>query len=284
MKKNKTGTIAILIVLMQALSIFPVNTFASDNKPKRFCTMDNAVNQLLNVARISENLQKEFAVRNIASDIIEEKLAESPGEFVKIEWKDVYDLRGTINAWLAQNGHPLNRIGQALDAIGSGLHGTILGKLTMVSGLVLAGPPGFILLGSMNATQETFQCNPSGVVMAVNAGVTITVLVPWCKMPGISKGCVSLANGIGRGIEKIASSMFGKEITGTFLKETTGGVVIALKIKTQDAIVTGNEVFNHIHGKNLRNPNFDLAEPTSYAIIPEQTINLDAMRNEINWN
>ncbi|MCG2726851.1 MAG: hypothetical protein L6420_11485 [Elusimicrobia bacterium] len=285
MKKNKT--FALLITLIFTSSIFPFNIFVSDSKPKRFCTMNSAVQQLLNTARIPQNLQKDPVMQNIAAEIIEGKLAEYPGEFVKIEWKDVYDMRGTVNAWLAQNGHLLNHVGQAIDAFGSALTGTIVGKVIMTNTLILAGPAGFIMLGGMNVVQETFQCNPSGIVMAINAGATVVVLVPWCKVPGISKGCVSLTNGIGHGIEKIASSMFGKQITGTFLRETTNGVVVALTLKSKGKVMTAMEILNYIDGRNgrksFRNTNFD-HEDIPISIDRTQSINFDAMQNEINWD
>ncbi|MBU2575140.1 MAG: hypothetical protein KKH28_13795 [Elusimicrobia bacterium] len=281
MKKNKITAASMTLIF--TLSVFPFNVFASDKEVKRFCTMDGAVEQLLNAAGIAENLKKEPAVITMAEDIIGQKLAARPTEFVKIVWKDIYDMRGSVNAWLAHNGHPLNHIGQAIDAAGSALTGTIIGKVIMTNALMLAGPAGFIMLGGMNVTQETFQCNPSGVVMAVNAGATIIVLVPWCKVPGINKGCVALTNGVSSGIKKVAASVFGKELSATFLKETTHGVVMALRLKSKDKVMTAMEILNYLDGrKSFRNPNFELRASASLNNSKEPI--LDSLKEEINWD
>ena len=299
MKKRKI--LSIFITLMFALSMFPFNIFAENAKPRRFCTMDTAVQQLLDAARIPKKLQKEPVVRIIANNLVQKKLADNPGGLVKIVWKDIYDLRGSVNAWLVQTGHPFNIIGQAIDAIGSALTGTFWGKVIMVNGLILAGPAGFIMLGGMNITQETFQCNPSGVVMAINAGATVVVLIPWCKIPGVNKGCVSMTNGLSQGIEKVASSMFHKNLSAAVLRETTHGVVAALKLKTQDYTMTAMEILNYLDGKkSFRTTKFEFDEreisidktlstdinlnDKELSLNETPSTNLDAMKNEIIWN
>lgn len=275
MKKNKT---CLLTALLFLFSLFPFNAFAGEEKVHRFCTMDTAVDRLIEVARVPEELKGKQAVRIMAEDVISGKLADKPGERVKIEWKDVYDLRGAINAWMVQNGHPFNRIGQALDAVGSVLLGTFIGKVAVMNALMLAGPAGFIMLGGMNIVQETFQCNPSGVVMALNAGATVAVLVPWCKIPGVNKGCVALTNGIGRGVEKAVVSIFGKKVSATFVKETTNGVVVALRFKAKDKIMTAVDLINYFDGRGFGDSSLNGFGGPSGADA------LDSMKREVNWD
>lgn len=278
-----TRTISLMLITLLALPLLPLNTLASE-KVRRFCTMDSAVGHLLNTAGIPEKLQKEPVVRLLAEDLIARKLAERPADTVKIVWKDIYDMRGSVNAWLAHNGHPLSYAWQALDAVGAGLTGTIPGKVLMMNGLILAGPAGFIMLGGMNITQETFQCNPSGIVMAANAGATVVVLIPWCKVPGVSRGCVALESGISSGIEKAAASLFSKELTATLLKETTNGVMMAVRLKSTDLVMTGMEILNYMgRGKSLRDVNFETALPAGQA-ANSGDFRLSAEGQDINWD
>ncbi|OGR42641.1 MAG: hypothetical protein A2X35_01440 [Elusimicrobia bacterium GWA2_61_42] len=268
---NHNKYIALLLIPLLTLSALPSPAAAAE-EVKRFCTMDTAVGQLMDKADIPANLQKEPVVRMLAEDLIAAKLAEHPSDTVKIVWKDIYDMRGSVNAWLAQNGHPLNYVGQALDAVGAGLTGTVAGKMLMMNTLMLAGPAGFIMLGGLNITQETFQCNPSGVVMAANAGATIVVLIPWCRVPGVGKGCVALEHGVAKGIEKTAAGLFGKEVTATFLKSTTNGIVMAIKLKSTDLVISGMELLNYLdQRKAVRQVDFAVAIPVDAAIeLPDQ--------------
>ena len=274
-----TRLLSLLLLPVLFLSLFPSGALAADNEVKRFCTLDTAVQQLLDVSRIPPELQKEPVVRAMAEDLVAEKLAASPGDTVKLAWKDVYNMRGSVNAWLAQTGHPLNYVGQALDAVGSGLTGTFFGKFIMMNGLIMAGPAGFIMLGGMNITQETFQCNPSGVVMAANAGATLVVLVPWCRVPGVSKGCVAMEAGIGKGVEKAAASLFGKELTAEALRQTTSGVVMAIKLKGTDLVLSGMELLNYLDGKkSMRTVELEVPPSVTGGPSPFE------LPSEINWD
>lgn len=271
-----TKHIALLLIPLLNLSALPAPAAAAE---ERFCTMDTAVGQLMNKARIPEDLQREPVVQLMAEDLIAAKLAERPSDTVKIVWKDIYDLRGGVNVWLAQNGHPLNYVGAALDAVGSGLTGTTGGKFLMMNTLMMAGPAGFIMLGGMNITQETFQCNPSGVVMAANAGATIVVLVPWCRVPGVGKGCVALEHGVAKGIEKTAAGLFGKEVTATFLKSTTNGVVMAIKMKSTDLVMSGMELLNYLdQKKSVRQADFAVGVPV------DAPVEAPAQAPSVNWD
>lgn len=273
-----TKLIALFLISLLTLSAVP-SPAAAAAEAQRFCTMDAAVGQLMNKAGIPDNLQREPVVRLMAEDLIAAKLAEKPSDTVKIVWKDIYDLRGSVNAWLAQNGHPLNYIGQGLDAVGAGLTGTVAGKFLMMNTLMLTGPAGFIMLGGLNITQETFQCNPSGVVMAANAGATIVVLVPWCRVPGVGKGCVALEHGVAKGIEKTAAGLFGKEVTATFLKSTTNGVMMAIKLKSTDVVMSGMEILNYLdQKKSVRQVDFEVGIPVNVAV--EQPAQAPA----VNWD
>lgn len=276
MKATKYASL--LLVPMLLLSAVP-SPAAAAQEVKRFCTLDTAVGQLMEKADIPADLQKEPVVRMMAEDLIAAKLAAHPSDTVKIVWKDIYDMRGSVNAWLAQNGHPLNYVGQALDAVGAGLTGTVAGKMLMMNTLMMAGPAGFIMLGGLNITQETFQCNPSGVVMAANAGATIVVLVPWCRVPGVGKGCVALENGVAKGIEKTAAGLFGREVTATFLKSTTNGVMMAIKLKSTDLVMSGMELLNYLDQKKaVRQVDFEAGIAVDPAVeIPSQV-------PSVNWD
>ncbi|MDD2805605.1 MAG: hypothetical protein PHV33_08625 [Elusimicrobiales bacterium] len=275
---NLTKHVALLLIPLLPLSALP-SPAAAAQEVQRFCTMDTAVGQLMNKADIPENLQKEPVVRMMAEDLIAAKLAGKPSDTVKIVWKDIYDMRGSVNAWLAQNGHPFNYVGQAVDAVGSGLTGTVAGKILMMNTLMLSGPAGFIMLGGMNITQETFQCNPSGIVMAANAGATIVVLVPWCRVPGVGKGCVALEHGVARGIEKTAAGLFGRQVTATFLKSTTNGVVMAIKLKSTDLVMSGMELLNYLdQKKTVRQVDFEVG------ISVDAELAAPAQAPSINWD
>jgi len=275
---KSTKYIALLLIPLLTLSAFP-SPAAAAAEVQRFCTMDTAVGQLMDKADIPEKLQKEPVVRMMAEDLIADKLAKHPSDTVKIVWKDIYDMRGGVNAWLAQNGHPLNYVGQALDAVGAGLTGTTAGKVLMMNTLMMAGPAGFIMLGGMNITQETFQCNPSGVVMAANAGATIVVLVPWCRVPGVGKGCVALEHGVAKGIEKTAAGLFGKEVTATFLKSTTNGVMMAIKLKSTDLVMSGMELLNYLdQKKSVRQVDFEAG------IRVDAAVEAPAQPPSVNWD
>lgn len=275
---NLNKHVALLLIPLLALSTLPSPAAAAE-EVKRFCTMDTAVGQLMEKADIPPKLQKEPVVRMMAEDLIAAKLAGNPADTVKIVWKDIYDMRGSVNAWLAQNGHPLNYVGQALDAVGSGLTGTVAGKILMMNTLMLAGPAGFIMLGGMNITQETFQCNPSGLVMAANAGATIVVLVPWCRVPGVSRGCVAMEAGIGKGVEKAAASLFGRELTAEALRQTTNGVVMAVKLKGSDLVISGMELLNYLdQKKSVRTVDFEVGIPVDAAV------EAPAQAPSVNWD
>lgn len=275
---KSTKYVALLLIPLLALSTLPSPAAAAE-EVKRFCTMDTAVGQLMEKADIPPKLQKEPVVRMMAEDLIAAKLAGNPADTVKIVWKDIYDMRGSVNAWLAQNGHPLNYVGQALDAVGSGLTGTTAGKFLMMNTLMMAGPAGFIMLGGMNITQETFQCDPSGLVMAANAGATIVVLVPWCRVPGVSRGCVAMEAGIGKGVEKAAASLFGKELTGEALRQTTSGVVMAIKLKGSDLVMSGMELLNYLdQKKSVRTVDFEVG------IAVDPAVEAPAQTPSVNWD
>ncbi len=273
---KRVAIFAFLAVYVFSLFAFPGRPFAAQGKTERFCTMETAVQRLLDAAGIPEDLQREDVVWLMAEDIVGRKLARRPGQRVKMEWKDVYDMRGSVNAYLAQNGHPFNRIGQAIDAVGSALTGTILGKIIMMNGLMLAGPAGFIMLGGMNVVQETFQCNPSGVVMALNAGATIIVLIPWCRVPGVSRGCVALTNGVEKGVQKAATSIFGKQVSATFVKETANGIVAALRFKSKDKVITAVEILNYLDGRrHLRKARFKIGASSTFE---NRNVNWDGLK------
>jgi hypothetical protein len=195
---------------------------------QQFCTMDQGVDRILAVADIPDELARKPIVRDIASDIVGTKLRDNPGQPLEITWKDIYDLRGTVNAWLCNEGNKMNCVGQALDAVGSGLTGTTPGKILMGVGLALSGPPGFVLMGGMAVTQETFQCQPSAVNMAITAGASVVVSLPWCKVPGVNQACVAAGKGMKEGALAAARKIFGDKVAVQAVKQGKNGVEVVL--------------------------------------------------------
>jgi len=222
--------------LALALLAFGLLTVAaySEPAPRHFCTMEQGVDRLLEAADIPEDFQREPIVRYMASSIVSDKLVEKPGQPIEITWKDIYDLRGTINAWLCNQGRKMNCVGQAIDAVGAGLTGTTVGKVMMGGGLALSGPPGFVMLAGMSITQETFQCQPSAVIMAIEAGASVAVSLPWCKVPGLNQACVSVTNGVKEGALVAARKIFGDKVVVKALKETKDGLEVVL-VKAEKA-------------------------------------------------
>ncbi|HBB65988.1 MAG TPA: hypothetical protein DCZ93_01540, partial [Elusimicrobia bacterium] len=99
---TKTRLVSFLLLPVLLFSLFPSGALAEDKEIKRFCALGTAVQHLMDVSRIPPGLQKEPVVRGMAEDLVAGKLAASPGDTVKLAWKDVYDMRGGVNAWLAQ--------------------------------------------------------------------------------------------------------------------------------------------------------------------------------------
>lgn len=201
---------------------------ASAEPAQQFCTMDQGVDRILAVADIPDELARKPIVRDIASDIVGTKLRDNPGQPLEITWKDIYDLRGTVNAWLCNEGNKMNCVGQALDAVGAGLTGTTPGKILMGVGLALSGPPGFVLMGGMAVTQETFQCQPSAVNMAITAGASVVVSLPWCKAPGVNQACVAVGKGMKEGALAAARKIFGDRVAVQAVKQGKNGVEVIL--------------------------------------------------------
>jgi hypothetical protein len=208
---------------------FTLWTVSAYAKPtQQFCTMEQGVDRMLKAADIPDEFTSKPVVRDIAADVVRDKLQEKPGEPIEITWKNIYDLRGTINAWLCSEGNKLNCVGQTIDAVGSGLTGTTAGKFLMGGGLALSGPPGFVLVGGMAVTQETFQCQPSVVKMALVAGANVAINLPWCKAPGINQACVSMSNGIKNGALAAARKIFGNKVAVKAVKRAKGGLEVVL--------------------------------------------------------
>jgi hypothetical protein len=233
---------------------------ALGQEAKRFCSMDQAVTRLLEASDVSAEAAKNPIIRSMAEDIVAGKLAGRPGASVAITWKDVADLRGTVNVWLCEQGHKLNCAGGAIDAVGSGLMGSRLGRTVMGGGLALAGPPGWVLLSGLPATQETFQCEPSALAMAVETGAGVVVLVPWCRTPGVERACVAVGTGAKKGALAVANLLFGNRVSAQVVRETGRGVEIALVQSRGSASTSrsaGHAVINKIAPGGKASVNFD---------------------------
>ena len=239
---------------------------------RSFCSMDQAVDQMVQAGNIDQKgiykdlrggrsmQQINSIVRDMASDIVTKKLAESRGEPVQITWKDVYDLHGSVSAWVCDQGARMYCATSFVDAIGAGLTGTSVGRGLTGVGLALAGPPGFVLLGGMKITQETFQCTPDTVAMALDAGETVVVLLPWCKAPGLNKLCVRAGKAAGgKALELVARYGNQEYAIGAakFVQTQAGGKLVKVVVdeikgnaKEQAAGTVNSTIYNGITGKS----------------------------------
>jgi hypothetical protein len=196
--------------------------------------MDEAVAQLLDAAQIPTDLRQEQAMRYLAERVIAGKLASNPAEPVQITWGDVYDMRGSAQSLLCGQGRKFNCFGAVVDAVGSGLMGTGVGKVLTTTGLAMAGPPGWVLTGGLRVAQETFQCRPDAVAMAIDAGVLVAAFIPWCKVPGVSRGCVAVGGAVKDGAQAVAGKLFGNRVAVASAKASELGVEVTLTKASHD--------------------------------------------------
>lgn len=171
-------------------------------KADSFCSLDQAEAQMLRAAEISvdgiyKDLEgkrsKEYIsgiVNRIAATIVKRKLVAGKGEKLEITWEDIYNMRGTVGAWGCQEGLRMYCVSSFIDAIGSGMEGTFLGRQITEAGLALAGPPGYVLLNGKKITQQAFQCNPDTVAMALDAGESLLLMLPFCEIGIGQRLCV----------------------------------------------------------------------------------------------
>ncbi len=190
---------------------------------RHFCSMDEAVGQMVSVAGLNAaGMQKDLGSRATRKDVdrmiysiaeaqIKRKLFEGHGEELEITWKDIYDVRGTASAWMCNEGQRLYCVSSFIDAVGSGLTGTRLGRGLYTGGLILAGPAGFVMMSGMEITQKTFQCNPDGLSMALDAGASLVVMLPWCKAPGARELCVRTQQVAGKTVMNVMGRYMGRE-------------------------------------------------------------------------
>ncbi len=210
------------VFLYAALAFcLPLSAMASE--PGSFCTMDQAVGQMISAAGINTGaIYKDMGgarslqginsvVRDFAAGLVKEKLRSGHGDKLEITWKDIYDLRGTMSAWVCDNGCRFYCVASFIDAIGSGMTGTTIGRGLTNAGLVLAGPPGFVMMGGMSVTQKSFQCNPSVVAMALESGETVVGMLPWCKAPGAKALCARAGDLAGKTVVRVMARYGGQE-------------------------------------------------------------------------
>lgn len=189
---------------------------------RRFCSRDDGIEKLIEVAFEGDaaEAKKVQDVKDWAGEIIDSKFVDAEGglQQVRITWKDVYDLRGVFNTKECSKGRGVmgvlenldHCLGAGLDAVGAGITGTTAGKVVAGTGLALAGPVGFVTLSAMAVTEEAVQCAPSLFVMAAEAMVTVVLLLPVCKAPGISRGCVAAERAASRGAAALFRRLFRK--------------------------------------------------------------------------
>ena len=209
-----------------------------------FCTMDQAVDQMISAAGVDTNgmykdlrgaqsmQQIKSIERDVASGLVRQKLLQdSDSKSVEITWKDIYDMRGTMSAYMCNEGSRMYCVSSFIDAIGSGLTGNRLGRSIYTGGLLLAGPPGFVMMSGMEITQKTFQCKPDTVAMALEAGESVVIMLPWCKAPGVKALCARAGQVAGRSVLRVVGTYMGKEYvigTGKLLESEAGGEFIKL--------------------------------------------------------
>jgi hypothetical protein len=227
--------------------------------------MEQAVDRMIGAAGINiEGLHRDLGgaksmerltseIREAASDIVKEKLLQSRGAPVAITWKDIYDLRGTVSARACNEGLRLYCISSFTDAVGSGLMGNVLGRGIKYVGLAFAGPAGFIIESGMSITQETFQCTPDAVTMALDAGAGVVILLPWCKAPGVKEICARAGQFAEKATLTIVERNHGREVAiaaGRMLGSESGGMLVRVIVEHLNAhgkeAVT-NAVTHQIH-------------------------------------
>ena len=232
-------------------------------EPGHFCTMDEAVGQMVRAAGLnSAGMQKDLGPRYtrkhvddiinmIAADQVKRKLLEGHGKDVEITWKDIYDVRGTASAYMCNEGQRLYCVSSFIDAVGSGLTGTRLGRGLYTGGLILAGPAGFVMMSGMEITQKTFQCNPDGLAMALDAGASLVVMLPWCKAPGARELCVRTQQIAGKTVMNVMGRYMGREFaigTARLVETEAGEEFIKVVVEHGKETVT-HAVAHQVHGK-----------------------------------
>jgi hypothetical protein len=230
---------------------------------RHFCSMDEAVGQMVSVAGLNAaGMQKDLGARatrkdvdrminSIAEDQVKRKLFEGHGKELEITWKDIYDVRGTASAWMCNEGQRLYCVSSFIDAIGSGLTGTRLGRGLYTGGLVLAGPAGFVMMSGMEITQKTFQCNPDGLAMALDAGASVVVMLPWCRAPGARDLCVRAQQVAGKTVMSVMGRYMGREFaigTARLLENEASQEFVKVVVEHGKETVT-HAVAHQVHGK-----------------------------------
>lgn len=230
---------------------------------RHFCTMDEAVGQMVNAAGLNAaGMQKDLGARATRQDVdrminsiaeaqVKRKLFEGHGKEVEITWKDIYDVRGTASAWMCNEGQRLYCVSSFIDAVGSGLTGTRLGRGLYTGGLILAGPAGFVMMSGMEITQKTFQCNPDGLAMALDAGASLVVMLPWCKAPGARELCVRTQQIAGKTVMNVMGRYMGREFaigTARLVENEAGKEFVKVVVEhTKEKVA--HAVTHRVHGK-----------------------------------
>ena len=70
--------------------------------------------------------------------------------------------------------------------------------------------------------------------------------------------------------------MFQKELSATVLRKTTHGLVVALKLKTQDSTMTAMEIINYLDGKkSFSKIDFEFTDTNEIPVSRSQTLNFE---------
>ena len=242
-----------------------------------FCTMNEAQGQLIRVAGLDPDgmyrdlggkVSKTYVddmINIIAADQIKRKLLAGHGKDLEITWKDIYDFRGVVSAWMCNEGKRVYCVSSFIDAVGSGLFGTRIGRGLYTGGLVLAGPAGFVLMSGMEITQKTFQCNPDGVAMALDAGASLVVMLPWCKAPGAKQLCVRAQQVAGKTVLSVMGRYLGREFalgTAKILETEAGDEFVKVLVDGAKEHVT-HAVSHQVHSRIMD------GQKGSGAVVPE---------------
>ncbi len=173
----------------------PFNTY-----DKEYCAFENEVAKLNNIymkllKKKDEKVEKHIKeIRNIAFDMakdiiddkVTKKLAENPFEQVRLSWKDMYDMRASLAALLAQR-YKIYNVNLILNSLGK----VIFSNFEYFSPMIaLSGPAGFVVISGLPIVEETFQCNISVKNMLLKGGIAagrkIILKVPVIKSNNIS--------------------------------------------------------------------------------------------------
>ncbi|MFC1521798.1 hypothetical protein ACFL6Y_05270 [Elusimicrobiota bacterium] len=189
-------------------------------------------------------LHNDPIIRDYAKTIIMERFSKSDEGEIKITYADIFRLRGNASALACQHeDSEIHCVASFTDALGYGLLDTIAGKVVLGIGFTVvsftSGGAALLvasLASSAAFTQETVQCDPDGLMMALEAGMAITFLIPWCKVPGPKYLCAKGGEAAKAGLRRVLRKWLGDkadDITVQVVRQADDGVKVQVSKHTR---------------------------------------------------